>query len=227
MSPPDDDKPAAVAEPDAPPVIETPTEPPIETPTEAVPASDQEPGAEKPESGVQKVEDEAPSIDQVRQDFLDQIEELRKSDPKLAAEMSERFDAKEQDVGEERFEWERERSRTERTQAWERAQGAYAPYAPDAVQPQIVSVLTQLNERIKVAAQDLHDGKIEDPSQVQFDPEGWGKLLAPVLTGGQGAIRDLLASATQSVIIDSLEAHPAQAPLCAGRLWPEQAGFLG
>lgn len=227
-----DEETTAVEEPDAPPVIETPTEPPVEeTPTEAVPTSDQEPSPSE-ESGDQKKADEAPSVEQVRQDFLDSVEELRKSDPELAAEMSERFGVKEQDVGEERLQWERERGTTERTQRWNQARGVEATYAPEAILPQLVEVMGEMNKRFLTAATDLHEGRIDNPNQVQIDPNGWAqvilKAVTPLLTGGQGAARDVVLAATHSIISDVMEKHQAYTYLSVdGRKQLQQALSAG
>ena len=199
---------------DAPPSIPTPEAVPAPEPEQAVPPEQ----ADEADSGAPAKEDEAtqpPSLGDIRAQTLAQIEELRESDPELAAELTKRFGEKAEDLTEERAKWDLERGQEQRNKVWQEATMGFSRFRPEAARADLVNALTQLNEQVQDAASELSDGRITDPKQVRFDPAGWADYLLPIITGGQDAASNLVLAWTKSVTFGALEGHVAHRHLTA------------
>ncbi len=179
---------------------------------EAVPASaEQEPSPDEGAEPAEKPDEatEEPTTEQAREATIALIAELAESDPETAAALKQRLGIEEPDVGEEKVAWELEKGRATRTSRWQGALATYEQYKPEAQQAKLERYLGELNGSLQASAKALADGDITDPGQVRFDPRGVAAALAPLFTEGQGSLQEMMAAASQSVILDPLEAHPA------------------
>ncbi len=173
-----------------PPIIETPTETP-----EAVPPVEQEqvPEGETPEetdSGAEQVEEEATELspEDRRTAFLDRVDAVYEADPEMAKLAEERKPKPAEDVGDERFKWETEKSQEERDAEWVRLNQSVAPYiAPQGgssqAQAAIQGILETYNDAYLDSAKKLQDGTITDPAQLKFDTQAWASKIAPYISG--------------------------------------------
>ena len=191
--------------------VETPT---IETPKaeeKAVPPSDQEQEVpETPDSGDQKVADEALTAESAVAKILDRLDEAAKDNPDIAAELEKRRPKPTADVEEQKLSWELEKNAQVRTASWQQAQANSQRYTPQATQTAVTGVFDQLNELMLGAATELHDGKIEDPNRVQVDSRSWAEEhIMPIVQGAQTSAYNLAQEAAKGVILDTLEKHPS------------------
>ena len=217
-----DEETTAVIEPESPPAESPPAaiEPPptLAPPDEAVPAPEQEQHeGEKPEgdSGTPAAEDEAPTLEQVREQYLADLAEQRKADPELDARIKAQDPTpdSEETVGTERLEFEREKGRDARKQAYVQAAAVAESYSPQALWGHISAKLNATNEGVISAAKDLQAGKADDAGAIRFDVAAVTNEFAQWFSNGQDALRLQLNTGTNDIIVGALEGHATYAYL--------------
>lgn len=208
---PDPDGTTAVAEtpvetPEEPQPLPTPepsAEPPAGQEPESVPAKETEPESVAPQS-----EDNAEPVS-ATQEAIDAIGELAKNNPEAAAQLREKLgidEKPEESVETERWDWDLEKSQTERNTLWQNAQNQYNQYGKEAVEKQLTAYFSTLNDNVRDAAAKANSGDIEYTA-VGFDAAQVVKALTPYFEGGQNAAHGLAQAASHYTGFDSLEKH--------------------
>ena len=188
----------------APPEADTPVQ--SLPPEEAVPTPAQEPGVEEtpPASGAPEKPDEA-EVDPVAL-----LKELVADNPELAEALGVK--PEEPALDEQKFAWDLERSEQERKDLLTGAT-AYEQAQVSEAYGGVVDYLWRLNAGIEEAAQKVLAGDTIAAQEaaaklVNFDAEGVGKQLWPMIQRAQLARAYAVSAYTQAQFREAVETHP-------------------